>query len=92
MRKFHKQLRVDRLTIKAAMFVGKVHNLKEVLRGIKRREERSIQEKKFIKNLQSCRALYMPVLVFVCWWLSRQRADREADREAIWNSTRYVRT
>mgnify|MGYP001796313876 FL=1 len=48
MRKFHKQLRVDLLTIKAAMYVGKVHNLEEVLRGIKRREERSIQEKEFI--------------------------------------------
>ena len=92
MRKFHKQFRVDLLTIKAAMFVGKVHNLEEVLRGIKGREKRSIQEKEFIRNLQSCRALYMPVLVFVCWWLSRLRADREADQEEIWNSTRYVRT
>ena len=92
MRKFLIQLRVDLLNIKEAMFVGIFHNLEEVLRGIKGREERSIQKKEFIRNLQSCRALYMPVLVFVCWWLSRQLADREADQEAIWNSTRYVRT
>ena len=78
MRRFHKQFRVDLLTIKAAMFVGKVHNLEEVLRGIKGWEESSIQKKIYQKSTVMQNLVY--ACVGVCVLVAVSTAGRPGGR------------